>query len=86
MLSSFAARIAARFAPLEFTNDFGFPNAIPDIKECRDHLPSFREDKGDNPAQHLFEFHKLMHQLDIHHEDVLMELFMFSLGGDALIW
>jgi hypothetical protein len=86
MSSSFAARIAARFAPLDFTNVFGFPNVVPDIKEWGDHLPSFREDKDDNPAQHLFEFHKLMHQLDIHHEDVLMKLFMFSLGGDARLW
>jgi hypothetical protein len=86
MSSSFVARIVARFSPLDFTNVFGFPNVVPDIKEWGDHLPSFREDKDDNPSQHLFEFHKLMHQLDIHHEDVLMKLFMFSLGGDARLW
>ena len=86
MSSSFTARIAARFPPLDFTNVFGFPNVVPDIKEWGDHLPSFREDKDDNPGQHLFEFHKLMHQLDIHHEYFLMKLFMFSLGGDAQLW
>ena len=83
MPSYFAARIVARFSPLEFTIFFGFPNFVPDIKEWGDHLPSFREDKSDKLAQHLFEFHKLMHQLDIHHEYVLMKFFMFSLGGDA---
>jgi hypothetical protein len=36
--------------------------------------------------QHLFEFHKLMDKLDIYHEDVLMKLFMFSLGGDTRLW
>ena len=86
MSISFVARIVARFSPLDFTNVFGFPNIVPDIKEWGDHLPSFREDKDDNLAQHLFEFHKLMHQLDIHHEDVLMKLFMLSLGGDARLW
>jgi hypothetical protein len=50
MSSSFTARIAARFSPLDFTNVFGFPNVVPDIKEWGDHLPSFREDKGDNPS------------------------------------
>jgi hypothetical protein len=86
MSGSFAAWIAARFAPLDFTNFFGFPNVVLVINEWGDCLPNFREDKDDNPAQHLFEFHKLMHQLDIHHENVLMKLFMFSLGGDARHW
>jgi hypothetical protein len=86
MSISFATRIAARFVTLEFTNSFGFPNVVTDIKEWGEHLPSFRKDKYDNHAQHLFEFHKLMHQLDIHHEDVLMKLFMFSLGWDARLW
>jgi hypothetical protein len=40
----------------------------------------------DNPAQHLFEFHKLMDELNVHHEDVLMKLFMFSLERDARLW
>jgi hypothetical protein len=58
--------LCARFSPLDFTNVFGFPNVVPDIKEWGDYLPNFREDvKGDNPAQHLFEFHKLMDKLDI---------------------
>jgi hypothetical protein len=70
MSSSFVARIIARFSPLDFTNVSGFPNVVPDIKEWEDILPNFREDKDDNPAQHLFKFHKLMDQLDIHHENV----------------
>ena len=86
MSVSFTDRIAARFTPLDFTIFFGFPNVVPDIKEWGDYLPSFREDKDDNHAQHLFEFHKLIHQLDIHHEDVLMKLFMFSLEGDTCQW
>jgi hypothetical protein len=86
MSSSFVARIPTRFSPLYFTIFVGFPNIVPSIKEWGDHLPSFREDKGDNHAHHLFEFHKLMHQLDIHHEYVLMKLFIFSLGGDARLW
>jgi hypothetical protein len=44
-----------------------------------DILPKFGEYEDDNPGQHLFEFHKLMEELNVHHEDVLMKLFMFSL-------
>jgi hypothetical protein len=86
MSSSFAARIAARFAPLDFTNVYGFPNTVPDIKIWADILPKFGEYEDDNPGQHLFEFHKLMEELNVHHEDVLMKLFMFSLENDARLW
>jgi hypothetical protein len=86
MSSSFAARIAARFAPLDFTNVYGFPNTVPDMKIWVDILPKFGEYEDDNPGQHLFEFHKLMEELNIHHEDVLMKLFMFSLEQDARLW
>jgi hypothetical protein len=86
MLDSFAAPIAARFVPLDFTNVYGFPNTVPDIKVWEDVLPKFGEYADDNPAQHLFEFHKLMDELNIHHEDVLMKLFMFSLERDARFW
>jgi hypothetical protein len=49
-------------------------------------LPKFGEYEDDNPGQHLFEFHKLMEELNVHHEDVLMKLFMFSLEKDARLW
>jgi hypothetical protein len=83
MLNSFVARIAARFAPLDFTNVYGFPNTVLDIKIWEDVLPKFGRYVDDNPAQHLFEFHKLMDELNVHHEDVLMNLFMFSLERDT---
>jgi len=51
---------------LDFTNISGFPNIVPELKVWEDHIPIFREDKDNNIAQHLFEFHNLMHQLDIH--------------------
>jgi hypothetical protein len=86
MSNSFAARIAARFAPLDFTNVYGFPNTVPDIKIWEDVLPKFGGYVDDNPAQHLFEFHKLMDELNVHHEYVLMKLFMFSLERDARLW
>jgi len=49
-------------------------------------LPIFREDKDDNPVDHFLEFHEVMHQLGIHHEDVLMNIFMYSLEGYAHEW
>jgi hypothetical protein len=82
----FAAQIVARFAPLDFTNVYGFPNIVPDIKNWEDVLPKFGGYADENLAQHLFEFHKLMDELNVHHEDVLMKLFMCSLERDARLW
>ena len=86
MLDPFTAWIVARFAPLDFANVYGFPSTVLDIKVWEDILPKFGEYADDNRAQHLFEFHKLMDELNIHHEDVLMKLFMFSLERDARLW
>jgi hypothetical protein len=80
------AILARRFAPFNFSVVSGFPNVVPTMDEWGDFLPIFREHKEDNPAQHLREFHELMHQWEIHHEDVLMKMFVFSLDGDAREW
>jgi hypothetical protein len=56
------------------------------MDEWGDYFPIFRERKEDNPAQHIHEFHELMHQWEIHHEDVLMKIFMFSLDEDSHEW
>jgi hypothetical protein len=78
--------LARRFAPFNFSAIPGFPNDVPSMNEWGDYLPRFREREEDNPAQHLSEFHELMHQWEIHHEDVLLKMFMFSLAGDARKW
>jgi hypothetical protein len=77
---------ARRFSPFNFSVVPGFPNVVPTPNEWVDYFPIFREHKEDNPAQHLHEFHELMLQWEIHHEDVLMKMFMFSLAGDAREW
>jgi hypothetical protein len=64
----------------------GFPHPVPHISEWGDFLPMFIERKEDNHAHHLIMFHQCMDQLDIHHEDVLMKMFMYSLEGDARGW
>jgi hypothetical protein len=59
---------------------------VPQIDEWKDLLPRFYEGEDDNPFEHVHEFHALMQQLDIHHEDILMKMFMYSLEGDARQW
>jgi hypothetical protein len=59
---------------------------VPLIDEWKDLLPRFYEGKDDNRVDHVHEFHALMHQLDIHHEYILMKMFMYSLDGDARKW
>jgi len=86
MSLSIAANAAQRFSPLDFLKVPSFPNVVPTMDEWGDNIPKFKEDRNDNPPKHLLQFHELMDQLNIHHEDVLMNMFMFSLGGDAREW
>jgi hypothetical protein len=78
--------LARRFAPFNFSAIPGFPNVVPSLNEWGDYLPIFGKCGEDNPAQHLSEFHELMRQWEIHHEDVLLKMFMISLAGDARKW
>jgi hypothetical protein len=78
--------LARMFAPFDFSFIPGFPNVIPISNEWGDYFPIFREHKEDNPTKHLHEFHELMHQWEIHHEGVLMKIFLFSLAKDAHEW
>jgi hypothetical protein len=80
------AIIAARFAPFKFDDIPGFPNTVPVIDVWGDDLPRFREKDEDNPAHHVIKFHQYMDQLSIHHEDILMKMFMYSLEGYARKW
>ena len=80
---SMEAMVAQRFAPLNFSDIPGFPNTVPTMDIWGDCLPRFRENKEDNPSDHLIKFHQCMVQLNIQHEDVLMKMFMYSLERDA---
>jgi hypothetical protein len=86
MSKAMEAILAWRFAPFNFSAIVGFPNDVPTIDIWGDYLPRFREKDEDNPALHLIEFHQCMDQLNIHHEDALMKMFMYSLEGDARVW
>ena len=77
------AIVAARFSPFNFLDVLDFPSNVPTMDKWGDFLPRFRGDDHDHPAQHLIEFHQHMDQLDIHHEDVLLKMFMYSLEGNA---
>ena len=80
------AIVVARFATFNFSAVPDFPNNVPTMDQWGDFLPIFRGDGHDHQAQHLIEFHQYMDQLDIHHEDVLLKMFMYSLEGNARQW
>ena len=80
------AILAKRFAPLNFSAIDGYPHPVPQIDEWKDLLPRFYEGDNENLVEHVHEFHALMQQLDIHHEDILMKMFMYSLEGYARKW
>jgi hypothetical protein len=75
--------LARRFAPLIFLVVPSFTNLVPLPSEWMDYLPIFKEEKEDNPTQHLVTFYQCMDQLGILHKDVLMKISMYSLKGDA---
>ena len=77
------AIVAARFAPFNFSFVLDFPNDVPTMDEWGGFHPIFRGDDHDHLAQHLIESHQYMDQLNIHHEDVLLKMFMYSLERDA---
>jgi hypothetical protein len=86
MTKAMEAILAWRFSPLNFSVVPSFPNLVPPPSEWMDYLLVFKEEKEDNPSQHLVTFHQCMDQLGILHEDVLMKMFMYSLKGDAREW
>ena len=71
--------LSRRFSPLNFSAIAGYPHLVPQIDEWKDLLPIFYEGDDDNPFEHVHEFHALMQQLDIQHEDIRMKLSMYSL-------
>jgi hypothetical protein len=83
MTKATEAILARTFAPLNFLVVPSFENLMPLPLLWMDYLPVFKEEKEDNPSQHLVTFHQCMDQLGILHEDVLMKMFMYSLKGDA---
>jgi hypothetical protein len=72
------AILARGFAPLNCLAIYGYPHPVPQIDEWEDLLPIFYKVENDNPIEHVHEFHVLMQPLDIHHEDILMKMFMYS--------
>jgi hypothetical protein len=78
--------LARRYAPFNLSSIPGFPNVVPTLNEWGDYFPIFRDRKEDNPAQHLLEFHELMQQWEIHHEDVLLNMFSITLARYARKW
>ena len=86
MSKAFATLLARRFAPLDFSSVPGFPHLVPDMSEWGDFLHVFKEEEEDNPAEHLLKFHECINILDQRHEDVFINMFMYSLYGDACQW
>ena len=86
MPKTMEAILAWRFAPFNFSAVPGFPHPVPIMTEWGDFLPIFRERKEDNPADHLIKFHECMNLLDLQHKDVCMNVFIYSLDGDAREW
>jgi hypothetical protein len=62
--------LAQRFAFCDFSQIVGFPNALPDRDQWESSLPVFYAKNSEEPAEHLLDFHEVIHRLNITHEDV----------------
>jgi hypothetical protein len=58
MSKAMEAISAWRLAPLKFSSISCFPNILPHLSEWGDLLSVFREEKDDDLAQHLIDFHQ----------------------------
>ena len=56
------------------------------MDEWGDFFPRFREKEEDNLSLHVINFNQYMDKLNIHHEDALMKMFMYSLEGNSKQW
>jgi hypothetical protein len=77
--------LAPRYAFYDFSKIVGFPNPLPNRDEWEDNLPKFQPKRWEVPAEHLLDFHEVIHRLNIMHEDVHINIFGYSLGGMLLI-
>jgi hypothetical protein len=59
---------------------------VPHVYEWKGHLPKLKKGKEDSPVEHLLEFYGRMHKMNIHHEDFLMKILMYSLEGHTREW
>jgi hypothetical protein len=72
-----------RYAFCDFSKIVGFPNPVPSRDEWENSLPRFRGEEWEVPAEHLLDFHDLIHRLQIIHEDVQIKIFRVFIRGDC---
>lgn len=70
-----------RYRSINFYGIDGYPNVIP--PKIRDKLPKFNGTKCESTNKHLQEFKNLMDDYEVHHEVIIMRLFVQSLKGDV---
>jgi len=75
--------VSSPFVFLIFFNMVGFPYELLDIDMWYAYLSHFCDD---DQVQYLIEFHNYIPKMGVHHEYVLMKLFMMSLESDGRKW
>jgi hypothetical protein len=70
----------------DFSNVPRFPNHVLDREAWEHFLLWFMGNEYNHHVEHMLNFHECMHRLGIIHEDVLMNMFRYSLEGKAREW
>jgi hypothetical protein len=78
--------LALRFDPFNFLAIAGCPHPVSDRDEWDEYLLRFRGRKHDDPGKHLLKFHVFMLKHRFFHNDVWINMFIFSLEEDGIDW
>ena len=82
----YGAQLTLTFQPIDFSNIPGFPNYCDGLGDAYNWLPTFHGDYGDSAIWHVKSFLQLIADLNILHEDNMMEMFAGTFQGEACCW
>ena len=82
----YGAQLTLMFQPIDFSNILGFTNYGDGLGDAYNWLPTFHGYYGDSAISHVKSFLQLIADLNILHEDNMMEMFASTLWGEACCW
>ena len=81
----YGSKLANRFHPIDFSSIRGFLNDDFDPSDVFEYTQDFHEN-DDSTILHITFVIDVLLKVDIYHEDRMMEIFAYTLDGDAYEW
>ena len=86
MKNSEAESLISRYACLDFSRIYGFPNPLPKDEYCLRNGPKFNGEDLSLTVKHISDFRDFTELLRVKHEDVFLRLFHDSFQGKCRSW